>query len=285
MSETDGQDDIKLTAIIYTLILLLKLGGYFVTDVTVLLAEALHTLSDIVVSAFLWAASRWAERDPDSSHHFGHQRLRNVAGLVGGTLFITLIAYELFKEGIHGLRHPGGTVSNLPIAVGVVLVSMGLVSIPLIKMYLGSASGGAVKAQFTELINDQFGLTAALLGTIFIYVGYPVADPVATLAVAVLIAINGLRVLRENANVLMGKAPADEELEEIRDIATSVDGILDVKALHAEYVGPETIHVDIRLSMNGDTTISEADDTVETVKSRIHESKPGEKCVIHVEPE
>src|SRR3989304_1759455 len=82
----------------------------------------------------------------------------------------------------------------------------------------------AAKAQFMESINDELGLVAALIGTLFIIWNKPIADPVASIVVATIIAYNGLKLFRENWNLLLGRSPGTEYLERIQATALSVPG-------------------------------------------------------------
>ena len=72
---------LKLTLGLYVVIFVLKLGVYFLTGVLALLAEALHTLSDIFVAVFLLVALIWSRKEADEIHMFGYGRAQNVAAL------------------------------------------------------------------------------------------------------------------------------------------------------------------------------------------------------------
>lgn len=100
MKEASDLRGIGLALLTYLVVFALKLGAYFTTGVMVLLAEALHTLSDIFISAFLLVALLWSRRKADAIHMFGYGRAQNVAALVAATLFISFTSYKLFEESI-----------------------------------------------------------------------------------------------------------------------------------------------------------------------------------------
>src|SRR5208337_2431185 len=91
---------LKLTLGLYVVIFALKLGVYFATGVIALLAEALHTLSDIFVAGFLIVALIWSQKEADEIHMFGYGRAQNVAALVAATLFISFTSFKLCEEAI-----------------------------------------------------------------------------------------------------------------------------------------------------------------------------------------
>jgi Co/Zn/Cd efflux system component len=65
-----------------------------------------------------------------------------------------------------------------------------IAALPLVTLARQKMRGAAAKAQMIELVNDELGLLAALLGTLFIVWGKPIADPLAALFVAMIIAVN-----------------------------------------------------------------------------------------------
>jgi cation diffusion facilitator family transporter len=262
----------------------MKLSVYFMTGVMAIFAEALHTLSDIFVSSFLLVAVIWSRREADKVHMFGYGRAQNVAALVAATLFISFTSFELYREAVPRLfKAEETTYQNLSLAIGVIVISMFIAAIPLINMYRQKKHGAAARAQLTELFNDEFGLLAALAGTLFIMWGQPIADPIASIVVATIIAYNAVGLFRENLSFLLGRSPGPELLKTFEDLALSVDGVLGVHELRAEYIGPDTIHVGMHIDVLRGTPIEEADRIAEEVRMRVHKSIKGGYCVIHMD--
>ncbi|HYL82491.1 MAG TPA: cation diffusion facilitator family transporter [Candidatus Acidoferrum sp.] len=276
---------LKAAVGLYLLVFGLKLAVYFVTGVVVLLAEALHTLSDILISSFLLAASVWSRKEADAVHMFGYGRAQNVAALVAATLFISLTSFKVFEEAIPRLFRPGEhSYQNLPLALGVIVASMLLAAIPLLGLFRQEHRGAAAKAQFLVLVNDELGLLAALIGTLFIASGRPIADPIAAIAVATIIAINAVGLLRENFSVLLGRSPGPEILAKVEGLARSVEGVLGVHELRAEYIGPDTVRAGLHIEVERGLPIEEADRVAEEVRQRVHQAMGCRYCVIHMDP-
>jgi len=66
-----------------------------------------------------------------------------------------------------------------------------------------------------ELVNDELGLMAALAGTPFIIEGEPLADPIAAVIVATIIAVNAAGLFRENFSMLMGGHPGKDHIRHL----------------------------------------------------------------------
>jgi len=251
----------------------------------VLLAEALHTLSDMFVSGFLLLALIWSRRKADEIHMFGYGRAQNVAALVAATLFISFTSYRLFEESIPRLFHAkAGAYSNLWLALAVIVASMALAAVPLVVLWLQKQRGASAKAQLIEILNDQLGLLAALVGTLFIWWGIPIGDPVATLVVATIIALNAIALFHENLSFLLGRSPGPEFLHRVEQAARSVDGVVDVRELRVEYVGPNVVHAGLHIVVRRGLPVEEAHRIAEAVRGRVHQETEGNYCVIQIEP-
>jgi cation diffusion facilitator family transporter len=277
---------IRLAVILYVVVFALKLSAYAASGVLVILAEALHTLSDIFISGFLLVATMWSRKKADAAHMFGHGRAQNVAALVASTLFISVTSLRLVEEAVPRLLRPEEAVhQNLPLVLGVIVLSMAIAAAPLVRLWRQRSGGAVAKAQLMELINDQLGLVAALVGTLFIFWGRPIADPIASLVVAGVIALNAIGLIRENSSFLLGRSPGPAFLAEVESLARSVDGVLGVHELRAEQVGPDAVHVSMHIAVRRGTPIEEADRVAQAVGKRVHQRVTPGYCLIHVDPE
>jgi len=274
-----------MTVGIYAIIVIIKLIAYFSTHVMAILAESFHTLSDLFISGFLLVAILWSRKAADKDHMFGHGRAQNVAALLAATLFLSFTSYKLYEEAIPKLFHPASsTHENLPIAIGVLVLSMIIAAAPLVSLVRQRTLGAAAKAQMIELINDELGVLAALVGTIFIAVGYPLADPIATIIVATIIAINAIGVFRDNLGLVLGKSPDPAYIQKVRQIAESTEGVLGVVGPWAEYIGPDSIHVDLQIKVSSGISIDAANAIARSVRQRIQTEMNCLYCSVHPEP-
>jgi cation diffusion facilitator family transporter len=269
----------------YIFVFIIKLAVYFESGVLVVLAEALHTLNDIVISGFLLAASHYASKKADDKHMYGHGRLQNAAAFLASILFISVTSYKLYDEAIHELLiHPIHSYQHMEYAIAMFVISSVVCAVPMIKMLMQEKWDATLKAQFVELINDQLSVIAALIGTFFIMRGYPLADPIATLVVATIIAINAAMLFMENLSFLLGRSPGAQVLTRFVEIARSVPGVIDVHGLRAEYVGPDEIHTDLHIRVKRGQPVEDAHLIADQVYKRLAKEAGCPYCVIHVDP-
>lgn len=275
---------LKLAVLAYCFVFVIKIVAYYVSGVMALFAEALHTLSDIFVSVFLLIALKWSRKEADEKHAFGYGRAQYAAALVAATLFISFTSLTLYKESIPNLlHHVESSYQNVGWAIAVLIISMIVAAAPLISLFRQKNKGAAAKAQLAELFNDQLGLIAALIGTIGILLNHPLADPLASFVVASIIAFEAGKLFRENFFLLVGRSPDDKLIKQLKIIASSVKGVLEVKSIKAEYVGPEDIHADFTILIKSGTSIENAHKIADEIEKRIYRSTSCQHCVIHME--
>jgi len=269
----------------YAIVFLLKVGAWWVTGLFALLAEALHTLSDLAISGFLLIADRFSRRPADVRYRYGYGRAQHVAALTAATLFISFTSVRLVEEAVTRiLRPPAPTYTHLEIAVGALLISMVMSAIPLGLLAAQRPRGPAARAQFFESTNDELGLLAALIGAIFVARGLHMADPLASLVVAGLIATNAGRLFLDNARILMGRAPEREFFETIERLARAVPAVRALHDFRAEYVGPETIHLSLHVEVEPTLTVAEGEEVAKAVRDAIMAETRVGYCVVHVDP-
>ena len=269
----------------YSVLFAGKLGTYFITHLGVMFAEAMHSMADMLIATFLLIAANLSAKPADEEYRFGYGRAQNIAALVAATIFISFTSFETLREAVPKLFHPAETTAeNLGLAIGVILISMVISSFPIITIVRQKPRGAAVKAQLIEGINDEIALVAALLGIVLVANGFGLADPIASIIVALIIAFNAVILWRENATLLMGASPNKEFYEKVSEIAFSVPGAIRTHDVIAEQVG-EQIHLGLHVEVKRGITIEEADTIADNVHDALDAAFDDIYVVVHPDPE
>jgi len=282
-TETRG---IKLALLGYLTLVALQLAAYYLTNILVLLAQALEMLSDVLISTFLLLSAYWSSKPADEFHMFGHGRAQNVAALVSATILISFMSLETFREAIPKFFQAPEAVKlqSTNLALIVILVGMFVIAIPTVDILRVKAKGASVKAQLIALLKDEVSYIAALIAVVLVAQGYLGADALASMFVAAVIAISGLYLFKDNVHYLLGRAPNRQFIEKVKSTAKSVKGVLGVHDLKAEYVGPNVVHTGFHIEVAKGTPIEEADRIAEEVKVKVSQETGCKHCVIHVDP-
>ena len=277
---------IKLALLAYAILVALQLFAFYSTSILVFYAQALEMLSDIMVSTFFLVSFYWSRKPADEFHMFGHGRAQNVAAVVSATILVFFMSLETFREAIPKLfRAPeASSIQNESYALIAIIAGMIIIAVPSIDILRVKAKGASVKAQLVALLKDEVSFVAAFVAVLFVGWGYYVADAVASLFVASVIALGGLYLLKINVHYLVGRAPSKEFFAGVESAAKSVNGILGIHDLKAEYVGPETVQASLHVEIENGTPVEVADRIAHEVERKVGELTHCQYCVIHVDP-
>jgi cobalt-zinc-cadmium efflux system protein len=142
------------------------------------------------------------------------------------------LAVFIVTEAIRRLVAPPGVSSGLLIVFGLVALAVNAVSLLLLRR--GQAESLNVRGAFLEVASDALGAAAVIVtGVVIATTGFTRADPIASLAVGLLILPRTWQLLRETVDVLLEASPRDMDLTEIRRHMTTLSGVRDVHELHA----------------------------------------------------
>ena len=227
-----------------------------------LVADAAHSIADLIASVvvLVWGDTRFD--DPDSSHPHGHARIEPLTALFVGAV-IVLLGLNLLYESIHGLRY--GTDATFSYFL------LGALAFAMADMYLvyrytdhvnADLDSTALTALAKDCLNDLYTSFAALVGVFGLMLGYTFLDPVAGGLVSLLVVYQGVEIARENVTYLTGTAAPDEHHETVRRTLMDHPRVEGVHDLVVYYDGT-VLEVEAHVEVDGDLTIREAHD-VET---------------------
>ena len=216
---------------------LAKLVAGLATGSLGLLSEAAHSLLDLGATAVTYWAIRVSELPADRRHHYGHAKSESVAALIEtGLLFITAIGVA-----IEAVRRLSGT--DIPVSVtwwamAIIVLSIGI-------DYFRSRSlseiaertrSAALEADALHFSSDMVSSVAVLAGLILVALGYPWADALAALLVAVFIVLAGWRLGSRTIDTLMDAAP-EGAIERIEAAGRATEGVLRLERVRARPSG------------------------------------------------
>jgi cobalt-zinc-cadmium efflux system protein len=198
-----------------------------------LLADAGHMLTDAAALGLALAAAAYAGRPARGRWTFGFRRLEILAAHVNGiTLLVVglLIVYSAVRRLVSPSEVRGGVVLVVALAGMVVnLIAALLLAGP-------SRESLNVRGAFLHVTTDLAAFAGtAIAGAVILATGWDQADPIASLAVAVLIFWSSYSLLRESTRILLDVAP--REPHEIADSMLAVPGVVEVHDLHVWTVG------------------------------------------------
>ncbi|MBN2538273.1 cation transporter [candidate division WOR-3 bacterium] len=254
---------------------------------TALIADGLHSLSDLASDlAVLWAI-RAARRPADADHHYGHQRYESLVTLFVGFLLVAAALYV----GIHSLvtlgeRHTG-PLNWWPFWVAVASILLKEVLFWLTRTVGRRTSNRAVIANAWHHRTDSFSSVAAAAGIAGTLLGGPrwqFLDHLTGVVLATFLVYVGVRIARDAARELSDRSPDPEEQQRMAAVIGSIPGITGFHALRARRSGG-LVEVDIHVLVDGNITVRAGHSLASEVESRLYAEFPEvASVVVHVEP-
>ena len=257
-----------------------------------LVADAAHSLSDLATDAAVLVFVRIAARPPDEDHHFGHGKFETFA-----TFWIALLLFAvaagLFKSGATGAlrlwRDPASSAPPSAVALWMAALSVAAKEI----LYRCTRREGerlsapAVVANAWHHRSDALSSVGAFLGVAgarFLGPRFAVLDPIASLAVAVLVAVSAWQLAAPAVGELLEKSlPRATEDELLRLIAAD-PRIHDPHNLRTRRIGAG-IAVEVHVRVDPALTVLASHDIAHLAESRIRTRfGPWSHVIIHVEP-
>jgi cobalt-zinc-cadmium efflux system protein len=213
------------------LIAVAEVTGGVITGSLVLVADAAHMAADVFGIGLSLLAAHLAARPPTGRRTFGYARAEILAAMANAVLLLGMATF-IITEAIRRLMSPPGVNSGLLVVFGLIALAAGAVSLLLLRR--GQAESLNVRGAFLEVASDALGAAAVIVtGVVIATTGFTRADPIASLAVGLLILPRTWRLLRETVDVLLEASPRGMDLSEVRRHMTTLHGVRDVHELHA----------------------------------------------------
>ncbi len=221
-----------ITALVLsTLVAIAEIIGAVITGSLVLVADAAHMTADAAGLGLSLLAAYIAARPPTARRTFGYARAEILAAMASAVLLLGMATF-IVVDAIRRLASPVAVNSGLLIVFGVIALCANAVSLLLLRR--GQAESLNVRGAFLEVASDTLGAAAVIVtGVVIAATGFTRVDPIASLAIGLLILPRTWRLLRETIDVLLEASPRDMDLTEVRRHMTDLPGVRDVHDLHA----------------------------------------------------
>jgi cation diffusion facilitator family transporter len=255
-----------------------------------ILADGIHSISDTVTDALVYAMVRLSGKGPDERYRYGRGKYETLAAFLI-SIILVVVALGLMIEGAQDVWSAlqGRTLErphNMALIVGIiaVVVKEGLYHYTRVK---GRDTGSAaLRAYAWHHRADALSTSATLLGVagaMFLGEQWRVLDPLAAIAVSVLILVLAYRMGRPAVEELLEVSLPSDEQECIATIVTSIPGVKAFHNLRTRRNGNLRV-VDMHIKVDGDLTVTRSHDITREIERQLSESLGEVMTNIHVEP-
>ena len=195
-----------------------------------LLADAGHMLGDVGALGLALGAAWLASRPATPERSFGFQRAEILAALVNG-LVLVAIAIWIFIEAIGRLDDPPEILGGWMLAVALVGLAVNLVAAGILARAAGESLN--VQAALRHVLADLASSAGVAVAAIVVLAtGWEQADPLAGMAISLLILASSWSILRDSVVILLEATPAGIDARDVGRRMAAAEGVVEVHDLH-----------------------------------------------------
>lgn len=251
-----------------------------------LVADAMHTLSDLVTDILVLFAGRRGAEPADHNHPYGHGRIETFVSLLLGVALGAVGAGFLWASGMR-LQHMDAAPTLHPVALGMALFTL-LAKEVLFRYTLAAArrlQAPLLEANAWHARSDAASSLVVAVGIGGSLAGFPFLEPLAAALVGFLIAHTGWRVVAGAVRELIDTALPDEEVARLRTTIRATPGVAGLHDLRTRRMANRVL-CDAHVQVEPRITVSEGHRISDAVYYRVRAQHPEvQDILVHVDPE
>ena len=266
---------------------LAKIGGGLAAQSQSLVADGVHSLSDLVTDLLVLFAARLARAKPDADHPYGHERIETAATVALGIVLI-VIGAGIAVDSLWRLFHPEDL--QLPAWWAMAVAAVSVAAKEGVYRYTMRAArrsrSNLLEANAWHARSDAASSIVVIVGVGGALLGLGYLDALAAVAVSWMIGKMGYRLARRSVEELIDTGLEPEQVEAIRGALMEVHGVSDLHMLRTRQMGPKTL-VDVHILLDDPKlSVSEGHQISETARAElIRKFQDVEDVTVHIDPE
>jgi cation diffusion facilitator family transporter len=284
ISTAQGIWAVKWSLVILAVTAAIQIVVVVLTGSVALLADTVHNVGDALTAIPLWIAFAFARRAPTKRHTYGFGRVEDLAGIA---VVLTILFSALFAgyESVMRIIHPQ-TIGHLGAVVAAALVGfVGNEAVAQLRIRTGRRIASvALVADGHHARIDGFTSLAVLAGAVGVWLGFPLADPIVGLLIAVAI----LRIVWQSAVSVFGRAidgVDPEVVDEIRLALEHTPGVVAVAETRVRWLGHRLL-AEVNIAVDAHLSVAEGHAVaVEARHQLLHRLEYLSDATVHVDPD
>ena len=251
-----------------------------------LIADGIHSLSDLLSDVLVIIAVRLGSREADHEHPYGHRRFETIATVLLGVSLIA-IAGGISWSVIDRISNPENLPNPNPLGLAIAGTSI------ILNEWLYHYTKSIAKKTRSKLLmanawhqrSDAISSVVVLFGIGAVMLGYPLADAIAAILVALMVAKIGLNLILNSIKELVDTSLPPKLLKEIRTTIMAIDGVEGIHLLRSRQMGEDAL-IDAHIIVDPRITVSEGHTISDIVRDELISCFDDViDVLVHVDPE
>ena len=257
--------------------------GYFARS-QALIADGIHSLSDLVSDFVVLIANHHSQKDPDDDHPYGHQRFETAASLFIGGILVAVGAGMVWVA-LERIMDPSSIPDVAPVALAIAILTL-FAKEGLFRYMLAAAKrvkSSMLVANAWHARSDAASSLVVAIGILGHLLGYKILDPIAAMIVGLMIARMGWRFGADAFNDLMDRAIDEQELHEITKTLNETPGVLGVHDIRTRKMG-DMVLVDAHIEVDRTLSVEQGHDIAVAAREAVMRRHRVLDLLAHVDP-
>jgi cobalt-zinc-cadmium efflux system protein len=230
-SHTSNKKALLSSFLLIAAFMVVEVIGGVVTNSLALLSDAGHMLSDAAALGLSFYAIKLGEKKVSQEKTYGYKRFEIIAAALNG-MTLVLISLYIFFEAVQRFFNPPEVQSTGMLMISILGLLVNIVA-AWILMKGDKDENLNVRSAFLHVLGDMLGSAGAIVAALLImFLGWGIADPIASVIVAVLILISGYRVTKDSFHILMEGAPVQIDMDQVKAALRKIPLVKEVHDLH-----------------------------------------------------
>jgi len=262
------------------LIALSKMAVGLMTGSAAVVADALHSLTDLVNNLFAWLAVKLAESPADSSHPYGHQKFEQLAVFTLASL-LTIVAFEVIVNAIERFGQP---VEHSLVGLVILICSL-LLNIALTLWERGWArrlDSDILRADASHTLSDVLTSAVVIIGWQLAAKGYYWVDTLFALVVSSIIFYLAFKLFQRAIPVLVDQSRYPPE--QLKAAVNSIPAVITVGNIRSRDTGKGHV-ADVSVTVNANLSTGESHQIADQIERVLADKFNIQDVVVHIEPD
>ena len=248
MKSMKSEKNILIAFILNFAFSLLECAGGIFTGSVAILSDAVHDMGDAASIGIAWLLERKSKRQPDQRYTYGYARYSVLGGAV--TSLILLLGSVAVVAGANSrIIRPAEIHYD-----GMILLAVfGVLVNGAAAFFTSGGHSLNQKAVNLHMLEDVLGWIVVLVGAVVMkFTDFSLIDPILSIGTAVFIFAHAVGNLKEAMELFLEKAPADIDINELKEHLLHIDGVLDVHHIHVWSMDGQSHYATMHVIAEGD---------------------------------
>ena len=282
----DESNKVTLITILLNIgLTILKILAGILGNSTAIIADGLHSASDIITSIGILIGNKISRKPRDDEHQYGHEKAESLVSFILAAVLI-IVALKIGYDGVKELFNINDILipNSLPLIVALISIGVKEYQYQITIRVAKRINSSSLKADAWHHRSDALSSIAAFVGIGGAMLGFKILDPIASIIVAIVVVKVGANILKSACNELMDSSISKQDICEIESLVDKDDEIYGIKDFKSRKYG-SVAYIDMSILIDNKKTLEEAHDIADNLEKIIISNLGYIKEInIHTEP-